>query len=66
MSELSTRMLEALDGRGHTDREISRMSADEMFDEYCAWELGDPSWGRELRHLLDTTRAAVAVRGRQP
>ena len=59
-------IIEALEGRGHSWSDIEKMTADEMFDEYCGWELGDPHWGVTLRRLLDNTRSAVARRDSTP
>ena len=46
----------ALRERGHSDERIYRMSSAKMFDEYCAWHLGDPGWGRSLRKIYEAAK----------
>jgi hypothetical protein len=41
------------------DEQISRMSANEMFDEWCNWN-GLIDWGPDLRHTLDHLRKVVS------
>ena len=47
----------ALHNRGHTDLEISKMTPDEAFDEFCMWH-GLIGWGDTLRNALNNLRAA--------
>lgn len=51
-SVLGSDIYDALVGRGHSAAQIAGMTADERFDEYCGWHLGDRRWGQDLRATL--------------
>lgn len=60
VSQLNSAVIEALRGRGFSDDAIERMSADNMFDEYCMWN-GLSGWGADLRYMLDHVRAVTTA-----
>lgn len=49
-------LIEALHGRGFSDAEISEMSAEKMFEEYCTWTFGYRGWGPQLLGILSDAR----------
>lgn len=58
--QLAPTVIEALRERGHTDTEISAMSANEAFEEWCSWH-GFLGWSSSIRIALDNIRGAYDV-----
>jgi len=57
IADLTDDVYDALQGRDIPDERIEKMTANEIFDEYCEWE-GLANWGPALRGTLDRLRAA--------
>lgn len=57
IEKINHKVLSALRNRGNTDEEISAMTPDEAFDEFCMWH-GLIGWGDTLRNALNNLRAA--------
>ena len=49
---VGTLIMEALIERGHSRNEVTVMTPAQALDEYLAWHLGDPGWGRDVRRVL--------------
>lgn len=50
-------VLQALKSRELSDADISRLSAEALFDEFCSWH-GLLGWGPTLIAVLDNLRKA--------
>ena len=50
-------VMESLKERGHTEDEISKMSPEKAFDEYCNWH-GLIGWGEPLRFVMANIQSA--------
>lgn len=59
IERINHKVLSALRNRGNTDEEISAMTPDQAFDEFCMW-YGLIGWGDTLRNALNNLRAADA------
>ena len=72
IENIDKEVLAALHARGHSNEEIREMTPDKAFDVYCAWVIGDESWGQKMRDVQANLKAAasaadaVACRGRWP
>lgn len=59
LAKINESLLGDLRERGHSDLEISEMTPEQAFDEWCGWELGDPYWGVEIRSIMSALRDAI-------
>jgi hypothetical protein len=57
IAKISENVLDALRNRGHSDDEITMMSPEEAFSEFCNW-YGLARWGSTLIKALDCLREA--------
>lgn len=57
ITDIDPDVYDALQGRDISDERIEKMTANEIFDEFCEWE-GLVDWGPALRGILDRLRAA--------
>ena len=51
IENIDKEVLAALHARGHSNEEIREMTPDKAFDVYCAWVIGDESWGQKMRDV---------------
>ncbi len=57
ISKINYHVKEVLHERGFTEQEISIMTPEQAFCEYCRWH-GLISWGATLINVLDSLRKA--------
>lgn len=55
IKDVPSEIVKSVKSRGFNDHQISAMTADQMFDEYCNWH-GLIKWGPTLRYVLDSLR----------
>lgn len=56
LKDIPPSVVDANRERGHTDAEMERMSAEDLFVEYCEWH-GLIRWGRNLFNLATNMKA---------
>jgi len=57
IDKLDRDVKEALVERGHSEKEISEMTPEEAFDEFCEWN-GLIRWGHTLRRVMVNLKEA--------
>jgi len=54
--KLPSRLIEALEERGHSREQIEMMTPERAVAEYAAWHLGDRRWAEDFIELIDAAR----------